>query len=126
MSLKDDLPLKIVWKRDQLLKLEHELALLRGPTFDAKQTKEEMMARFESDLALYPYTWPVAKAAPSVQTWEFGAVKICYRMIPSAEAIQVLSITGPSDLRKRKTEPNQRVESNAVGARRNPGGSLST
>jgi hypothetical protein len=82
----------IVWRLRDREKLERELEIAFG---HAPIYRRSLLAAFQRELDSHPLEWPQASRRPSEHTWRFDRVEIRYRLIPSHQAVEVLSVTGP-------------------------------
>jgi hypothetical protein len=85
-------PFSIVWRLRDQQKLERDLevAFGRAPIYH-----RSLLAAFLRELKSHPLEWPLASRRPCEHTWRFDRVQIRYRLIPSDQAVEILSVTGP-------------------------------
>jgi hypothetical protein len=85
-------PFGIVWRLRDQQKLERELEIAfgRAPIY-----RRSALAAFQRELQSHALEWPLASRRASEQTWRFDKVEIRYRLIPSDQAVEILSVTGP-------------------------------
>src|SRR4051812_25484500 len=88
----DQPPFGIVWRLRDQQKLARELEIAFGRN---SVYHRSALAAFQRELQSHPLEWPIASRAPSEHTWRFDRVEIRYRLIPSDQTVEVLSVMGP-------------------------------
>lgn len=85
----------LIWTlRDQHeLHREFELLFARSP--DPQGTAQHLCRLFREHVQLYPLEWPSSSQPSSENTWTFGRVSVRYRLIPDAQSVEVLGVSGP-------------------------------
>ncbi|PYL75059.1 MAG: hypothetical protein DMF26_09090 [Verrucomicrobia bacterium] len=78
--------------RDQK-RLQREFELLSADAFDPKQQAEELCERFQHAIRRYPADWTVESRRSSEHVWTFGKAQVRYRIVPDAEAVEILSVS---------------------------------
>jgi hypothetical protein len=85
----------LIWTLRDQHALEREFELLFARTPDPKETAQRLSAHFRKEVQSYPVEWPTSSRPPSEHTWQFGRVSVRYRLIPDAQTVEVLSVSGP-------------------------------
>jgi len=78
--------------RDQK-KLQREFELLLADAFDPQQQAKELCERFRDVIRLRPVDWTVESRRPSEHVWTFGKAQVRYRIVPEAEAVEIVSVS---------------------------------
>src|SRR5262245_53130706 len=73
-------------------RLRRELELLCAGTHDPLREAEELWDRFRTAITCYPADWNVESRRPSEDVCTFGKAEVRYRIVPDAEAVEILSI----------------------------------
>jgi len=91
---RDDPSYAVVWRvRDQQT-LERELERIFGDASGRKPWMESVLRTFmTSELRGHPVEWPIAYRAPSEHCFRFFGVEIRYRLIPSDQTVEILSVS---------------------------------
>jgi hypothetical protein len=85
----------VAWRLRDVQAVERELQFAFGPAPDKSRWVKAFLGAFERELRSHPIEWPVASRSPSEHTWEFERVRVCYRLIPRDQAVEILSLTSP-------------------------------
>jgi hypothetical protein len=85
-------PFGIVWRLRDHEKVERELQIAFGR---ASVYQRSLLGAFQRELQSHPLESPVASRRPSEHTWRFNGIEIRYRLVPSDQTAEVLSVTGP-------------------------------
>src|ERR1700720_1056263 len=89
----DDRSVAVVWRfRDQQT-LEQELELVFGHPPGRTPWMESALETFAQELRRHPVEWPVAHRAPSEHSFRSFGVEIRYRLIPSDQTVEILSVS---------------------------------
>ena len=81
--------------RDQK-RLQREFELLLAHTANPIQHAKELCERFCDAIRLRHVDWTMESRVPSEHDWIFRYAQVRYRIVPDAEAVEILSVT-PSD-----------------------------
>ena len=73
-------------------RLRRELELLCADTHDPRGEAEELWDRFRTAITCYPADWSVESRRPVEDVWTFGRTQVRYRIVPDAEAVEILSL----------------------------------
>jgi hypothetical protein len=87
---------QVVWRLRDQDKLQRELETLLGGQLGQKREVELVLGHFQRELQLHPVEWPSSPRKPSEHTWRFGRVVVQYRLIPDAQSVEILSVSGPN------------------------------
>jgi hypothetical protein len=79
--------------RDQK-RLQRAFELLLADTLDPKRGAELMCSHFRDVIRAYPADWSMALRRPSEHAWTFGRATVRYRIVPHAEAVEIVSVEG--------------------------------
>ena len=82
--------------RDQQ-RLQREFELLCAGTHDPRRQAEELCTRFREMICRRPVDWSVEKRRPAEHVWTFGGAQVRYRIVPDAEAVEIVSVTSASE-----------------------------
>jgi hypothetical protein len=82
--------------RDQKT-LQREFELLCAGTHDPRREAEELCTRFREMICRRHVDWSVESRRPSEHVWTFGRAQVRYRIVPDAEAVEILSVTSASE-----------------------------
>src|SRR5437016_13979281 len=85
----------LIWTLRDQHALKREFELLFARSADPQATAEHLCRLFREHVQLYPLEWPSSSQPPSEKTWTFGEVSVHYRLMPDAQSVEVLSVTGP-------------------------------
>ena len=85
----------VAWRLRDIAAVERELEFAFGPAPDKGRWVKAFLGAFERELQAHPIEWPVASRSPSEHEWEFERVRVCYRLIPHDQAVEILSVTSP-------------------------------
>jgi len=85
----------LIWTLRDQQALQRELELLFARTPDPQKAAQLLCDHFRREVQSYPVEWPASSKPPSDHTWTFGRVSVRYRLIPDAQAIEVLAVSGP-------------------------------
>jgi len=86
---------EVIWRLRDRETLEREIELLCAKAPYPKQTAEGLFALFWKHVQLHPLEWPSSQRSPSEHTWRAGGgISVRYRLIPDAQTVEILSITG--------------------------------
>lgn len=85
---------EIVWRLRDKTALQREIELLFAGAAERARAIECLVNKFSEDLQLHPTEWPASEKAATEHTWQFGRISVHYRLIPSAQIAEVLSVTG--------------------------------
>ena len=80
--------------RDQH-RLRREFELLCAGAHDPQQQADELCTRFREMISRRPVDWSVERRRPSEHVWAFGGAEVRYRIVPDAEAVEIVSVTSP-------------------------------
>lgn len=89
------MPQNLIWTLRQEHSLQRELELLFARTPDPQHTAQLLCDHFRREVQSYPVEWPASSRPPSECTWTFGRVSVRYRLIPDAQSVEVLAVSGP-------------------------------
>jgi hypothetical protein len=93
----------VIWKLADREALRREIALVCARAPRPAETSEHLFTHFMRQLQSHPLQWPSSPRLPSEHTWRAGGgILVRYRLIPDAQTVEVLSVTGrhaPSDAR---------------------------
>ena len=53
-----------------------------------------LFTHFLTQIQEHPLEWPCSSRPPSEHSWRFGRVAVCYRLIPDAQMVEIVSIAG--------------------------------
>jgi hypothetical protein len=82
----------LVWTIRDRKKLQREFELLCASAVDPRREAEALCRRFRTWIRRYPADWTVESRRPSEHVWTFGRAQVRYRIIPDAEAVEILSV----------------------------------
>ena len=85
----------LIWTLRDQQALHREFELLFARTPDPQGTAQRLCEHFRKHVELYPLEWPSSSQPSSEQTWTFGRVAVRYRLVPDAQTVEVLKISGP-------------------------------
>ena len=85
---------QVVWTVRDEAALRRELAAACATLSDPDRV-EDIFDHFWWEIQSFPLEWPSSPLPPSEHTWRFGRVVVQYRRIPDAQAVEIISITGP-------------------------------
>jgi|ERR1044071_7470322 hypothetical protein len=85
----------LTWTLRDQHALKREFELLFARTEDPRGTAERLSAHFCREVQSHPVEWPTSPRPPSEHTWTFGRISVRYRLIPDAQTVEVLSVSGP-------------------------------
>jgi len=85
----------VAWRVRDLATLERELEFAFGHVLDKSRWVKAVIGAFSHELQSHPLEWPLASRSPSEHMWRFQRVEIRYRLLPSDQAVEILSLTGP-------------------------------
>ena len=85
----------LIWTLRDQHALQREFELLFARTSDPQHTAQLLSDHFRHEVQSYPVEWPASSRPPSEHTWRFGQVSVRYRLIPDAQTVEVLSVSGP-------------------------------
>ena len=85
----------LIWTLREQDALQREFELLFARTPDPEHTARLLCDHFRREVQSYPTEWPSSSRPPSEHTWQFGRVSVRYRLIPDAQTVEVLSVSGP-------------------------------
>ena len=71
-------------------RLQREFELLLARAFDPKQQAKELCERFHDAIRRRRVDWAVESRRPSEHVWTFGQAQVRYRIVPDAEAVEIL------------------------------------
>lgn len=91
----EDESFSVAWRLRDLAAVERELGFAFGRAPDKGRWVKAFLGAFSRELQSHPIEWPLASRAPSEHTWEFERVEVRYRLIPSDQTVEILSLTGP-------------------------------
>jgi hypothetical protein len=86
----------VVWKLSDQEALQREIALACAKFSDTPQVAEAIFAHFCKEIQSFPLEWPSSSRPPSEHTWRFGRVVVRYRLIPDAQTVEIISVSGAS------------------------------
>jgi hypothetical protein len=78
--------------RDQK-RLQREFELLSADAFDPRRQAEQLCKRFQQAIRLRRVDWTAESRRPSEHVWTFGKAQVRYRIVPDAEAVEILSVS---------------------------------
>lgn len=84
---------EIVWRLSDKTALEREIELLFANAEERARAIACLTSKFSEDLQLHPTEWPASDKPPTEHAWQFGRISVHYRLIPSAQIAEVLSVT---------------------------------
>ena len=84
---------EIVWTLRDKAALQREIELLFARAPERERVVPLLLGRFCEDLQLHPVEWPTSAQVPSEHTWTFGRISVRYRLLPSAQTVEILSVT---------------------------------
>ena|SRR5437773_1654737 len=85
-------PLVCTIRDQRRLKREFEL-LLADAASDPGQRAKELFERFHDAIRLRRVDWTVESRRPLEHVWTFGPAEVRYRIVPDAEAVEILSVS---------------------------------
>jgi hypothetical protein len=88
----DGSELKIVWRLRDQQSLERELERIYGDVAGREQWMQGVVEFFYWRLQDHPREWPTATAPPSDHSARIRGVDIRYRVFPSDETVEILSV----------------------------------
>ena len=86
----------VVWKLSDEAALRREIALACSKLSHAEATADALFGHFWKEIQSYPLEWPSSARLPSEHTWRFGRIQVHYRLIPDAQSVEIISVTGPN------------------------------
>ena len=86
----------VVWKFRDEEALRREIALACAKLSHSEATAEALFGHFWTQIQSYPLEWPSSSRPPSEHSWRFGRIIVRYRLIPDAQTVEIISVTGPS------------------------------
>ncbi len=92
MKAPDGSELEIVWRLRDQQSFERELERIYGDTPGRERWVRHVIEFFYWRLQGHPREWPTASAPPSDHTARICAVDIRYRVFPTDETVDVLSV----------------------------------
>lgn len=110
----------LIWtlREQHALQREFELLFARSP--DPKGTAQHLCRLFREHVQLYPLEWPGSSQPRSENTWRFGRVSVRYRLIPDAQTVDVLCVSGPhldAEARKKASKAEGKVRGSSTPLR---------
>jgi hypothetical protein len=78
--------------RDQK-RLQREFELLLADASDPRERAMELSKQFHAAIRLRRVDWTVESHRPSEHVWTFGQAQVRYRIVPEAEAVEIVSVT---------------------------------
>ena len=84
---------EIVWYLRDQQSLERDLEHIYGDAPGGDAWLKSVIETFVWRLQSHPREWPTASAPPSDHTFRFYGVEIRYRVFPSHQEVDVLSVT---------------------------------
>ena len=91
-----------LWRFRDPQALERQLELIFGEAPGLQAWKQSVLETFAHALQAHPREWPAASAPPSEHSFRFYGIEIRYRVFPSDQSVEVLSVTS---LRPRDPHP---------------------
>ena len=86
---------EVVWRLHDRETLEREIALVAAKSRYPKVVAEGLFALFWKHVQSHPLEWPSSQQPPSEHTWRpSGRLSVHYRLIPDAQTVEILSVTG--------------------------------
>lgn len=82
---------ELVWTKSQADSFERLIHLKVGRKHDP-QCAAFVLRKFVEDTTLYPMEWPASAEPPSLNEWNWGAIHVRYRRLPSQQQIEVLEV----------------------------------
>ena len=73
-------------------RLRREFELLCADAFDPKQQAEFLYQHFRNAIRWFRTDWTVESRRSSEHVWTFGRAAVRYRIVPDAEAVEILSV----------------------------------
>ena len=73
--------------------LQREFELLCADTHDPHRGAEELCTRFREMICRRHVDWSVESRRPSEHVWTFGRAQVRYRIVPDAEAVEIVAVT---------------------------------
>jgi hypothetical protein len=74
--------------------LQREIALACANFSDTPQVAEAVFGHFWKEIQSFPLEWPSSTRPASEHTWRFGRVVVRYRLIPDAQTVEIISVSG--------------------------------
>ena len=85
---------EVVWRLRDRETLEREIALVAAKTNYPIRVAEGLFGLFWKQIQLHPLEWPSSSRPSSEHTWRCGRVIVRYRLIPDAQTVEIVSVTG--------------------------------
>jgi hypothetical protein len=85
----------LIWTLRDQHALQRGLELLFARTPNPQQAAQLLCDHFRREVQSYPVAWPSSPRPPSEHTWQFGRISVRYRLIPDAQTVEILSVSGP-------------------------------
>jgi hypothetical protein len=85
----------VAWRLRDLAAVERELEFAFGRAPDKGRWVKAFLGAFSRELQSHPIEWPLASRSPSDHAWRFERIQVRYRLIPSEQTVEILSLTAP-------------------------------
>ena len=91
----EDESFSVAWRLRDLAAVERELEFAFGRAPDNGRWVKAFLGAFSRELQSHPIEWPQASRSPSEHAWRFENIQVRYRLIPSDQTVDILSLSGP-------------------------------
>src|SRR6266699_6345264 len=91
----EDESFSVAWRVRDLAAVERQLEFAFGRAPDKGRWVKAFLGAFSRELQSHPIEWPLAARSSSKHTWRFERIQVRYRLIPSDQTVEILSLTVP-------------------------------